>query len=269
MKTRVGDGCGLLNPIYIGQAIGAGGGGSPGATLFLELDAAQDTFTLDDFITPATANNDPVGGWSDQVSGIEAIADDAGDFRPLLKTNIFDNQPAVLFNGSSQYMVIEPFLDVGPAVSFSYVAVVKFQGGGSGRQHWLSPYIEAGESQASLSDMDAVAGNPGYGNDTAEGGALDTNTHIVFATYDAAAGELKLYIANSLVDTEAYYFFSSSTPTSGVNWSIGVLFFNGTPSTDYGNNYANIYIGYLAVYTGVLTSGQRSSIYSTLETRFT
>lgn len=57
---------------------------------------------------PATANNDVVGAWVDQVAGHDALQATAGS-KPLLKTNFVGSTPALFFDGVNDKLVTSAF----------------------------------------------------------------------------------------------------------------------------------------------------------------
>lgn len=73
-----------------------------GLTFWLKADAG--TFQDNGFTTPATANNDPVGGWRSQGGVTNDVTQGTAGFRPLLKTGIQNGKPALLFDGVDDYL---------------------------------------------------------------------------------------------------------------------------------------------------------------------
>jgi hypothetical protein len=54
--------------------------------------------------TPASADGDPVGAWDDASGEGNHVLQTTNGLRPLLKINIVNGEPAVLFDGSDDYL---------------------------------------------------------------------------------------------------------------------------------------------------------------------
>lgn len=83
---------------------GKGGGGGaaaapPAANLVLWVKADADVYQDTGRTTPATANNDPVKGWTDQSGNSHHLTESTNP--PQLKTNQINGKPCVRFDGSN------------------------------------------------------------------------------------------------------------------------------------------------------------------------
>jgi len=59
--------------------------------------------------TPATANDDPIGGWQDQSGNNRNLLQTTSGRRPLLKTNTLNSRSTILFDGSDDYLTTGAF----------------------------------------------------------------------------------------------------------------------------------------------------------------
>src|SRR4051794_15888095 len=80
-------------------------GGPPDlANLKVWLKADAGTFQDAALTTPATANNDPVGGWSDQSGSGAVLTQATAGKRPLLKLANQNGLPTVTFDGTDDFL---------------------------------------------------------------------------------------------------------------------------------------------------------------------
>lgn len=97
-------------PFFFGQQVASSGGGwtptTPSNTLLWWIDASDSstTFQNSGLSTPATANNDPVGGLKDKSSNAKNATQATSGFRPLLKTADKNGKNTLLFDGVDDYL---------------------------------------------------------------------------------------------------------------------------------------------------------------------
>lgn len=95
-----------------GLLIAAGPGNiSSGLKMWLDADAMS------------LNNNDPVASWTDQSGNNNHAVQDTASYRPLFKTNILNGKPAIVFDGSNDYLTIDGTMVVN--TNYSIFAVVK------------------------------------------------------------------------------------------------------------------------------------------------
>lgn len=71
----------------------------------------------------ALNNNDPVSSWTDLSGNNKHAVQDTASYRPLFKTNVLNGKPAVVFDGSNDYLTIDGSMVAN--TNYSIFAVVK------------------------------------------------------------------------------------------------------------------------------------------------
>jgi hypothetical protein len=95
--------------------------------------------------SPAVADNDPVGVWTEAISG--AVASAAGSARPLLKKSVYNGNDCLRFDGSDDQLII-PGSSTDEVPNVTIFLVFKSSGAGGrvilAKSHtnggWSSPY---------------------------------------------------------------------------------------------------------------------------------
>ena len=95
------------------------------ANLGMWLDASDPTtlFTTSLGTTRAVADNDPVGLWRDKSGNGAHVSQSTAASRPLFKTGIFGSSPAILADGSDDYLETLSYSNAGQTAITVYAAV--------------------------------------------------------------------------------------------------------------------------------------------------
>jgi hypothetical protein len=105
----------------IGRALsltGSGAASPPMTGLKLWVRADVDTWQDAGFTTAASADSDPVAGWKDQSGNANHVTQATSTKRPLLKLNIQNGLPALLFDGVDDYLINTSFTQNQPDMIF-------------------------------------------------------------------------------------------------------------------------------------------------------
>lgn len=115
-----------------------------GLVVRLEAGASQKLQTVGG--VSASVDNDPVGVWTDLISGATAVQSTAGA-RPLLKTNVYNGQPTLRFDGGDDQLIL-PGSSAEQVPNVTVFVVAKATSGGGrmmvAKSHttsgWSAPY---------------------------------------------------------------------------------------------------------------------------------
>ncbi|MGD8501548.1 MAG: hypothetical protein PVJ86_12920 [Phycisphaerales bacterium] len=175
-----------------------------------------DVYQDDGFLTPVASDGDPVGGWKDQGTNAKDYIQDTAEEKPLYKTNITNEHPAIRFDGVNDFLT-------GGSVSggpYHYYFVIDPPATGTGVRG-LGSFIFSntwiGVRRPGLLALTNVAGQVGY------------KVAADFYSVAAAAAGMQILVYRATVDTmtlfrngirlgaDAYAIYSSSASALGID----------------------------------------------------
>lgn len=207
------------------------------------------------------SNNDPVTTWTDSSGTGNSLTQGTAGAKPTYKTNIFNGQPAISFDGGDflqkasptgipgnaawSLFVVFSQSEVSPA--WKYIINWAVSGFPAGQYvHIISPHGNAGGEDEALW---------GFGSNGFYGGSglNDGVPKVGILTHNGSNAQVG-YINNVSIGTGAY------SPSS---W---------TPNSfSLGGSGAGEFVGYIAeviLYDSLLSSGDRGNVYSYLATKY-
>lgn len=230
-----------------GAATGAAFSPTDLSGLQLWLRADQGTYQDDALTTPATANNDPIGGWDDQAGTNNATQATAGS-RPLLKTSGGPNsQHYIDPDNSDDRLALASTITL--ATTFTYFIVLRyptldgiyFMGSSGNNRHRV---LTTGAVQAVMTTNTAITNT----------GVVAANTWTMLRIRRDGSGNLTGYV-NGANQT-------SGTPNNANSTSIAFVFAHTSATT------SNVDIAELLIYNTHLSDAECTQIESFLNTRY-
>lgn len=202
------------------------------------------TFQNTSLTTPASANNDPVGGWVDQSGLVHTQLQSVNLNRPLLQTNSQNGLPQILADGVSQFMTAaftlsEPFtvFMTGKVVS-NIVNAVYLDGGANALDQLY-------ERSANICTMFAT----GNGPEVTPG----LSAFVIAAIFNGASSQIRLNAGAAV------------TGNPGTNASEqGITLF----ANQGGTHPANVLIGEVVVYNSSLSIANETKVRNYLNSRW-
>lgn len=257
--------------------------------LWLDANDASTLFQDDGYTTPATANNDPVGGWKDKSGNLNHVSQSVGGQRPLLKTSVLNSKNIVQWDGVDDIMAAASAASLDLTTGVDLVIVLNILGD-SGSNHAdtnaamiikeassssgqavygmgnLSP-AAAGHSQPYLG---LKLSSPSFGWATAQSVSSDPpvplyNTwHLQDFGYDSTAGAG----LNLVVWFDGAQYSVGGTLTGTINITTGHLSIGGYNGSFSSDSFMNGKIAELFVFSNKLSNTDRTNLSAYLNSKW-
>jgi hypothetical protein len=246
--------------------------GIAGLKLWLDASVIGTLYQDAALTTPVTANDDPVGGWSN-LSGDAWAATSSLTARPLYKTGVQNGLPALLCDGSNDLLLTTDatacaaLKNVGGATLF---AVMKWVASPALTQQFFN--YSDGSTTAVRASMEGgvTANKPGIAARRTDGGGasrVTSATSVDTATFGAWAGVINytagtgaLYLDGASQVSGALTSAGSTSNTNSVQISIG--------ANSPGTSSANVYLCELLCYNSALGATARARVEAYLRAKW-
>lgn len=241
MQTCVGDaGATVAAPLVI-------------PNLLYWFDANKETFQNTGLTTPASANNDPVGGWKDQSGNGLHATQSTNSARPLLQTNQQNGLKTILGDGNTQllnFTTTAEFNDTTWFIVLKYVTFGGFLSGGLADGGTPGLRFRTAFSPGDTMSITSTAGSTELGLNV----GLDTTVYqISFSLITSGSSTMSHYLNGSSNGSGAY--------------GGGAISHNMVFSRDAATP-GNVYIGEIGAYSRSLSSTELNSLYTYLHTKW-
>ena len=198
--------------------------------------------------TPVANNNDPVGAWTDKVSGLSVVQATAG-LRPIYLTNVQNGMPVVRFNGASGTL-LESTATISMSTPNTIIVVAIDRGTSQ-----VFGGIFSHEKSMSLFSSGTVYWLDSWGGNTAACTVPAVNVfHVITAQYTQ----------DSTTNSKMYYdgtlYSSCSNNIGGTSSGAGRVELGGRAWSGYPGRIFKGDIAEVIVYNRVINAGERATI---------
>jgi hypothetical protein len=239
----------LIDPAFLAAASPPAFSPSDIAGLHVWFDINKGLFTDGAETTPVTADGDRVGAWKSQTLGGGSTFDlvqYSNSIRPTYKTGIINGKPAILFNGSDQFLgSTAAFSKAQPNTTFIVLKMIT-----TGAYHGITD----GDATARWAYEEYPGGRWGIwvtsGADI-DLAAVDTNWNIWTVLWKGASTK-----------------YGFNTGTLSASGNIGSGFMGGMKLGVEGSAYANMYVSEFLWYNAELAAGDLSKVVNYLGTKY-
>lgn len=241
-----------------------------GLALWFDADDASTLFQDSALTTPASSDNDPVGGWKDKSGNLYHGLQATSGKRPLLKLNRLGGKPTILFDGTDDFLNLTTALTLVKNVSgLTVISIVK-KTSGSGGQFVFAATTNSGSTRVGIIfnqtttdqitsggrrlDADSFAGKE-------SAGILAATFYNFLSFYDYSAATLGMEILGE--DNPAPSSWQTAGSTSNTDSTRVIL-----GAFDDGNQHFNGELPEFLVYTKILSSLEIEGIVGYLREKY-